>query len=331
MICARLASPVSGSVYAARRSASSMRFWSVTSATVIVTPSPLGTTASENHSERVEESHDRMLRAGSPPCRTSSAAVASHSRRCFGATSRIVLPMRRARLSPNSCSTSPFTIRIVSRRFPFLSSLSRSTSVAPGALRSTLSSRPRVACSSTVAPASVASSIEARRSLSAQRARMVTPVIATISPTPSSMMPAALPLPIASCDQWGSTGASSPERARTASSASPTAASVQPATPVREPFAPAVSATRTTEPTLRSRITSTAGNATSLPRGPRWPDSRGRLQRGSAQSRPPSGANPRPGGAGCIGGERPRWDSNPRMTDLQSVPLVHLGTRPADG
>ena len=26
--------------------------------------------------------------------------------------------------------------------------------------------------------------------------------------------------------------------------------------------------------------------------------------------------------------ERPRWDSNPRITDLQSVPLVHLGTRP---
>ncbi len=25
---------------------------------------------------------------------------------------------------------------------------------------------------------------------------------------------------------------------------------------------------------------------------------------------------------------RPRWDSNPRITDLQSVPLVHLGTRP---
>ena len=25
---------------------------------------------------------------------------------------------------------------------------------------------------------------------------------------------------------------------------------------------------------------------------------------------------------------RPRWDSNPRMTDLQSVPKVHLGTRP---
>ena len=29
--------------------------------------------------------------------------------------------------------------------------------------------------------------------------------------------------------------------------------------------------------------------------------------------------------------ERPRWDSNPRMTDLQSVPLVHLGTRPGEG
>src|SRR4051794_41892617 len=29
------------------------------------------------------------------------------------------------------------------------------------------------------------------------------------------------------------------------------------------------------------------------------------------------------------GGKRPRWDSNPRITDLQSVPLVHLGTRPA--
>src|SRR5690348_4683342 len=27
-------------------------------------------------------------------------------------------------------------------------------------------------------------------------------------------------------------------------------------------------------------------------------------------------------------GKRPRWDSNPRITDLQSVPLVHLGTRP---
>src|SRR4026208_500937 len=26
--------------------------------------------------------------------------------------------------------------------------------------------------------------------------------------------------------------------------------------------------------------------------------------------------------------QRPRWDSNPRITDLQSVPLVHLGTRP---
>ena len=26
--------------------------------------------------------------------------------------------------------------------------------------------------------------------------------------------------------------------------------------------------------------------------------------------------------------ERPRWDSNPRITDLQSVPLDHLGTRP---
>ena len=26
--------------------------------------------------------------------------------------------------------------------------------------------------------------------------------------------------------------------------------------------------------------------------------------------------------------ERPRWDSNPRITDLQSVPLGHLGTRP---
>ena len=26
--------------------------------------------------------------------------------------------------------------------------------------------------------------------------------------------------------------------------------------------------------------------------------------------------------------KRPRWDSNPRITDLQSVPLVHLGTRP---
>ena len=25
---------------------------------------------------------------------------------------------------------------------------------------------------------------------------------------------------------------------------------------------------------------------------------------------------------------RPRWDSDPRITDLQSVPLVHLGTRP---
>ena len=28
---------------------------------------------------------------------------------------------------------------------------------------------------------------------------------------------------------------------------------------------------------------------------------------------------------------RPRWDSNPRITDLQSVPLVHLGTRPKSG
>ncbi len=28
------------------------------------------------------------------------------------------------------------------------------------------------------------------------------------------------------------------------------------------------------------------------------------------------------------GGERPRSDSNRRITDLQSVPLVHLGTRP---
>ena len=26
--------------------------------------------------------------------------------------------------------------------------------------------------------------------------------------------------------------------------------------------------------------------------------------------------------------ERPRWDLNPRITDLQSVPLGHLGTRP---
>ncbi len=26
--------------------------------------------------------------------------------------------------------------------------------------------------------------------------------------------------------------------------------------------------------------------------------------------------------------ERPEWDSNPRITDLQSVPLVHLGIRP---
>ena len=30
----------------------------------------------------------------------------------------------------------------------------------------------------------------------------------------------------------------------------------------------------------------------------------------------------------AAGGKRPRWDSNPRITDLQSVPLVHLGTRP---
>ena len=29
--------------------------------------------------------------------------------------------------------------------------------------------------------------------------------------------------------------------------------------------------------------------------------------------------------------KRPRWDSNPRITDLQSVPLVHLGTRPSVG
>src|SRR4051794_6092744 len=29
------------------------------------------------------------------------------------------------------------------------------------------------------------------------------------------------------------------------------------------------------------------------------------------------------------GGKRPRWDSNPRITDLQSVPLDHLGTRPS--
>lgn len=29
------------------------------------------------------------------------------------------------------------------------------------------------------------------------------------------------------------------------------------------------------------------------------------------------------------GRERARWDSNPRMTDLQSVPLDHLGTRPS--
>ena len=29
--------------------------------------------------------------------------------------------------------------------------------------------------------------------------------------------------------------------------------------------------------------------------------------------------------------QRPRWDSNPRITDLQSVPLVHLGTRPRTG
>src|SRR5688572_2435720 len=27
-------------------------------------------------------------------------------------------------------------------------------------------------------------------------------------------------------------------------------------------------------------------------------------------------------------GVRPEWDSNPRITDLQSVPLVHLGIRP---
>ena len=26
--------------------------------------------------------------------------------------------------------------------------------------------------------------------------------------------------------------------------------------------------------------------------------------------------------------DRPEWDSNPRITDLQSVPLVHLGIRP---
>ena len=30
------------------------------------------------------------------------------------------------------------------------------------------------------------------------------------------------------------------------------------------------------------------------------------------------------------GRERRRWDSNPRITDLQSVPLVHLGTPPGD-
>src|SRR4051812_23087313 len=30
-------------------------------------------------------------------------------------------------------------------------------------------------------------------------------------------------------------------------------------------------------------------------------------------------------------GKRPEWDSNPRITDLQSVPLVHLGIRPGRG
>src|SRR5262245_49239369 len=32
--------------------------------------------------------------------------------------------------------------------------------------------------------------------------------------------------------------------------------------------------------------------------------------------------------AGRIDLDRPEWDSNPRITDLQSVPLVRLGIRP---
>ncbi len=53
-----------------------------------------------------------------------------------------------------------------------------------------------------------------------------------------------------------------------------------------------------------------------------------RAAHGGGRTRGAPAAGDRRGGGVMTEGHRRRWDSNPRITDLQSVPLVHLGTPP---